>query len=287
MVLQRQCITPECEEEEEVLQMKQTSGTIESDQDVIGQILQHKGSGRPLEPDVREFMESRFGYDFGDVKIHTDSHAAETSEKLGAEAFTVGRDVYFGRGRYRPISLKGKKLIAHELVHVLQQRGKGMMLQSTPAMTQPGDPYETEADRIALPVVEMPGLSPYYPIEVHSLHSASPAFISRAVPVALIVLGAFVAAAACALAFFIAGMRKTGKSDKWKHCWVSCKIGTWCPPIPVISQVISALVGAAKEVADIVIGAAQMRDFIANLEGIECSARYFTSCESCCNAKGL
>lgn len=125
MMLQRQCTTPECEEEE-MLQMKQTLGPIKSNEDAVGQILQHKESGRLLEPETREFMESRFGYDFGDVRVHTDAYADKVSRQLGAEAFTVGRDVYFGRGRYNPSRSSGKRLLAHELTHVVQQKSSNI-----------------------------------------------------------------------------------------------------------------------------------------------------------------
>ncbi len=126
MVLQRQRSTPKCEEEE-MFQMKQISvgreKTPEGEigQDVTEHILERKGSEKPLEPETREFMESRFGYNFGNVRIHTDSHAAETSTRIGAEAFTVGRDIYLGSGKYSPASTQGKRLLAHELTHVVQQ----------------------------------------------------------------------------------------------------------------------------------------------------------------------
>ncbi len=133
MILQRQCTTPECEEEEviqrqkedeeEPIQMKQMVTEAESSQDVTEQILQQKGSGGPLEPETRNFMESRFGYDFGKVKVHTDSQAGKIARDLNAEAFTVGRDIYFGSGRYNPASTEGKRLLVHELTHVIQQNG--------------------------------------------------------------------------------------------------------------------------------------------------------------------
>ncbi len=63
-------------------------------------------------------MESRFGYDFTDVRVHTDTRAAEA---LNARAFTMGKDVVFGAGQYSPWTTAGKKLIAHELTHVVQQ----------------------------------------------------------------------------------------------------------------------------------------------------------------------
>lgn len=79
--------------------------------------------GKPLDADVREFMEAGFGADFGDVRVHTDSGAAESSEAINAKAYTIGQDLVFGAGAYSPASSEGKKLIAHELTHVVQQSG--------------------------------------------------------------------------------------------------------------------------------------------------------------------
>lgn len=82
-----------------------------------------KGSGQSLPDTVRNYFESRFGYDFGHVRIHTNSDAEKINRDLHAEAFTCGRDIYFGAGRYSPETLNGKRLLAHELTHVLQQEG--------------------------------------------------------------------------------------------------------------------------------------------------------------------
>lgn len=125
MVLQRQCTTPECEEEEKI-QMQPISPLVqrqideETTQDISDQILQDKGSGRLLEKETKEFMESRFGHDFGDVRVHTDSNAENLTKQLSAAAFTIGRDVYFGSGKYNPSVTSGQRLLAHELTHVVQ-----------------------------------------------------------------------------------------------------------------------------------------------------------------------
>jgi hypothetical protein len=67
------------------------------------------------------FMERRFGADFGGVRIHTDGNAARMSRQLGADAFTIGHDVYFAPGHYAPASDRGRHLLAHELAHTIQQ----------------------------------------------------------------------------------------------------------------------------------------------------------------------
>ena len=89
----------------------------------IARELSSQSGGAPLRDDVRAFMEPRFSADFGNVRVHTDSRAAQLSEGLNARAFTVGNHIYFGRGEYSPNSSQGKELIAHELTHVVQQGG--------------------------------------------------------------------------------------------------------------------------------------------------------------------
>lgn len=79
--------------------------------------------GRPLDAQTRSFMESRFGHDFGRVRVHTDDRAAESASAVGASAYTVGSDVVFARGSYAPSTTEGRRLLAHELTHVLQQSG--------------------------------------------------------------------------------------------------------------------------------------------------------------------
>jgi hypothetical protein len=82
----------------------------------------------------------RFGTDFSDVRIHTDSSAARAALRSGARAFTVGEEIVFGRGEWSPDSARGRKLLAHELAHVIQQRRGG---------PQPGPPLRAALDRDA------------------------------------------------------------------------------------------------------------------------------------------
>lgn len=98
--------------------------------------------GRPLEPDTKEQFEARFGQDFDQVRIHTDDQAAAAAQALQAKAFTAGKDIAFNRGTYNPNTPSGQKLLAHELVHVVQQRtgihlkedsGEGDILQEKQA----------------------------------------------------------------------------------------------------------------------------------------------------------
>ena len=79
------------------------------------------GGSKPLSTSTRAFMEPRFGFDFSKVKVHTDSEASSLTRNLGARAFTVGQDIFFGNHEYQPESQEGRHLLAHELTHVVQQ----------------------------------------------------------------------------------------------------------------------------------------------------------------------
>ena len=101
--------------------------------------------GQPLDAATRAFMQPRFGHDFSQVRIHTDARAAESARAVNALAYTVGRDVVFGARQYSPETIEGKKLVAHELTHVVQQDS----FASTPtSMSSPTDAGEREASRI-------------------------------------------------------------------------------------------------------------------------------------------
>ncbi len=86
---------------------------------IIHEVL--SSPGQPLDMDTRAFMEPRFGYDFGQVRVHTDAKAAQSARAVSALAYTVGRDVVFAEGRYDPGTRQGRKLLTHELTHTIQQ----------------------------------------------------------------------------------------------------------------------------------------------------------------------
>jgi hypothetical protein len=77
--------------------------------------------GRPLDAATRASLEPRFGHDFSRVRIHADAKAAESARAVAAHAYTVGSDVVFGAGRYTPGTESGRRLLAHELAHTIQQ----------------------------------------------------------------------------------------------------------------------------------------------------------------------
>jgi hypothetical protein len=82
-----------------------------------------------LDPSTREFMESRFGYDFSNVRIHADERAARSANLVNALAYTVGNDIVFGEEQHKPNTPEGRRLLAHELTHVVQQNKGLKMMQ--------------------------------------------------------------------------------------------------------------------------------------------------------------
>ena len=93
--------------------------------------------GRPLEPALREDMERHFGHDFSRVRVHSDAEAGRSVQDVAAEAYTVGRDIVFGPGRLAPETPQGRRLMAHELTHVVQQAGGPAAIQRQPATGGP------------------------------------------------------------------------------------------------------------------------------------------------------
>lgn len=126
-----------------------TTPTVDDPQAIQAQL----GEGSPLDSPVRSRMESAFGMDFAHVRTHTDSTAANLSDRLNARAFTVGEHIAFGPGEYHPGTLVGDALIAHEMAHVLQQRGADASF----APAQTGDTsynmLENDADQSAMVAV--------------------------------------------------------------------------------------------------------------------------------------
>ncbi|HSL00271.1 MAG TPA: DUF4157 domain-containing protein [Rubrobacteraceae bacterium] len=113
-----------------------------------------RSSGQPLDTKTRVFMESRLGHDFSQVRIHTNEKAAESAQGVNALAYTVGRNVVFGTGQYAPSTDAGRRLLAHELTHVVQQ-GHSAVGRVT-AVSQPSDPHEREAAVVAERFTRMP-----------------------------------------------------------------------------------------------------------------------------------
>ena len=115
------------EEEEEMLQPK-ADAPLKTEQ----LLNSSKGNGSSLDSETQSQMEGSFGADFGGVKIHTDSTAVQMNRELGAQAFTTSNNIYFNEGKYNPQTQNGRKLLAHELTHTIQQK-------NTAKQTNPGN----------------------------------------------------------------------------------------------------------------------------------------------------
>jgi len=150
----------------------------------VKRVQERLGSGSPLDQETREYMEWRFGVSFEEVRIHTGPTADELARDLQAHAFAIGANVAFGRNRYRPGSREGDRLLAHELMHVVQNGkarpldaeehdalggGDSFLPVARPArsapeeikpmmgnVSEPDDAIEIEAERAADAVIAVP-----------------------------------------------------------------------------------------------------------------------------------
>ena len=115
--------------------------------DVTAQINSARGRGAPLDPGIREQMSGALGDNFGDVRVHNDGLAATLAQSVQARAFTTGTDIFFASGEYHPGASSGRELLAHELTHVVQQRGAPVTGEMR--VSDPGDALEREAERVS------------------------------------------------------------------------------------------------------------------------------------------
>jgi hypothetical protein len=116
-------------------------------------IQQDLGEGQPMDANVCSRMESAFGTSFSNVRTHTDANAVQLSDRVNARAFTVGNHVAFGGGEYKPGTLLGEALIAHELAHVVQQRGSSGEVANMQSGDAGYDALEHDADKTATSVI--------------------------------------------------------------------------------------------------------------------------------------
>ncbi|MCW5599991.1 DUF4157 domain-containing protein [Nitrosomonas sp.] len=116
-------------EEEEPVQAKEEGRNVVNP-GVSQKIKKAAGAGQPLSGEILAEMEHMFGADFSGVNIHTDAEAVRLNEQLHSQAFTRGQDIFFNEGMYRPETSEGKRLLAHELAHVVQQCGRKLAAES-------------------------------------------------------------------------------------------------------------------------------------------------------------
>lgn len=156
-------------EEEEILRKERyPSQSAEITSDLETYIHSLKGGGQPLPESERVFFEPRFGYDFSQLRIHTDPQASRLTKAVNARAFTLGPNIIFGAGQYRPGSVDGQRLLAHELTHVVQQNWSHPS-DSTQTLQRQG---EREGESIESPPIlpESAGLAkPDYGINIDIL----------------------------------------------------------------------------------------------------------------------
>ena len=139
------------------------AGHGHADPQVMEKLRSSSSSGSPLPHDMRTFMEPRFKADFSGVRIHTDEHAAHLAAQLGARAFTIGRDIYFAKGEFRPDRPEGWELVAHELTHTIQQGGAAhapVAPPQAPAPAKPAAPAAQPAKAPASPSTAAGGARP-------------------------------------------------------------------------------------------------------------------------------
>lgn len=134
-----------CKKSQMALQRKSENGSsFGTAPPIVYEVL--RSPGQPLDAATRAFMEPRFGHDFSRVRVHADAQAAKSARAVNALAYTVGRDIAFSEGSFAPTTVSGKQLLAHELVHTMQQ-GKGVHAsRSVLNISQPHDAAEQEAD---------------------------------------------------------------------------------------------------------------------------------------------
>lgn len=141
-------------EEEKELQMSADADAHPSDtSNLESNLNSSKGGGSFLSEPVKNEMESGFGADFNNVKIHNDSNAVQMNKELGSQAFASGNDIYFNEGKYNPNSKDGKHLLAHELTHTVQQGASAVqpkMIQKTATAPNTPSPAANTGESISL-----------------------------------------------------------------------------------------------------------------------------------------
>jgi hypothetical protein len=144
------CPPGTCDHDGELRRNSTTSGPATAPP-LVHQVL--GAAGERLHPAARSYLEPRFGHDFSTIRVHTDATAAASAEAVGARAYTVGNHLAFATGAYAPHTEQGRRLIAHELAHTLQQGATagaaGTTAQAKFIVGEPDHPLEQDADHVA------------------------------------------------------------------------------------------------------------------------------------------
>ena len=160
-LLQRKCACAgstgaagECEEcKKKKLQRKAVGNGPATAPPIVHDVL--RSPGQPLDTATRAFFEPRFGHDFSKVRVHADSNAAASARDVDALAYTVGNRIVFNHSQYAPASASGRKLLAHELTHVVQQsHSSASAIGNSIAVDTSSGPLEAEAERASMAILE-------------------------------------------------------------------------------------------------------------------------------------
>lgn len=157
-ILQRQCACGqhtvgggECDQcrkrHEQKIQQINGAGVAGIAPPIVHDVL--RAPGEPLDRATRAWVEPLFNEDFSSVRTHSDPMAASSAREVDASAYTVGRHIVFGSGGYAPHTYAGRRLLAHELAHTVQQRGASAPVEGTLPISEPGDHWEQEANQSA------------------------------------------------------------------------------------------------------------------------------------------
>jgi len=136
---------------------------LRSEADAVPPIVREvlASAGQPLNRATRIRMESHFGHDFSRVRVHLDPRAAESAEAVAASAYTVGHHVVFAPGRFAPETASGRRLLAHELVHTLQQSGRASINPRELGIGDVNDPHEHQAEHASRSLPGAPDSKPW------------------------------------------------------------------------------------------------------------------------------
>jgi len=147
--IQRKCA--HCEQEEKMLHRKESSaGEVEGSSQLAGYVSSLNTAGQSLSAGSRKFFEPRFGHDFSNVRIHTDSGAVQSAQSINALAYTTGNNIVFNSGQYSLETATGQRLMAHELTHVVQQGGGKSQVQKQTDVGA-GTPTQEHGDLTMIP----------------------------------------------------------------------------------------------------------------------------------------
>jgi LAS superfamily LD-carboxypeptidase LdcB len=143
--VQRQCAS--CARKDTLRRASETDIGLGLAPEIVHEVL---GSpGRPLDPATRAFMEPRFGHDFSRVRVHVDGRADESARAVNARAYTVGHDIVFADSAFAPHTAAGRRLLAHELAHVVGDDAGGAGVRTSLAVGSAADAAERAADQTA------------------------------------------------------------------------------------------------------------------------------------------